>query len=273
MPLRVATGLALSAHRTIIVCQLYRLLHKDFLGIDKLSITALDSDKGTHRPATEAHERRGTMRSPVEKQKRPGCISVSVRRITCDPSEGEGCEHPSLSAYVAAIHHNHVVTGQIKLYRLSVVDMKPAGTGEMWRQCQSYDSMHFGGKLNKIENFLANESFFAEAAVAIGEADEILYIEEVVLDKNSRGQGLGLQALYQAVAHLELPEKSVLMLEPGGVGQLECSHEEAGEKLAKHWSQLGFRVWSYTDEAWMCVNIQDFALPVVSVFPGVGQDM
>ena len=203
------------------------------------------------------------MDTAVEGKSSLSVLSVSVRIKTCDPSDSECLGHCNVEAYVVDVNTGQadVSIGHIKLYRLDKAKMERIGPAEMWQQCQTYDLMHFGGKLNKIENFLANESFFDEWQSNIAEAEEIVYIEEVVLKKSARGQGLGLQALTSAIAQLQLPQKTILLLEPGGIGQLECSHEEAGAKLAKHWSKLGFRLWSYTDEAWLCVAFEELIVP------------
>lgn len=204
-----------------------------------------------------------TMQTAVEARLSPARVSVMLRSIACDSGDSECMEHCNIEAYVADVKSgdSESMIGRLKLFRLNKAAMERVGPAEMWQQCQVYDRMHFGGKLNKIEIFLENECFFEERHIAMAEAEVVVYIEEVVLDKKARGQGLGLEALSQAIVQMRLPRKTILMLEPGGIGELECGHEEAGEKLAKHWSKLGFRLWSYTDEAWLCLDLKELIMP------------
>lgn len=124
----------------------------------------------------------------------------------------------------------------------------------MWEECQTYDEWHFSGKLDKIENYLSNESFLEEMEQYVAAAPAIVYVEEVWLEEFERGNGLGLQALGVALKDANVPDQSVALLQPGSIGNSTTSDaSQAGEKLAKHWGRLGFEEWSYTDPAWMCL--------------------
>lgn len=167
---------------------------------------------------------KGIVQDAVEHKYSLSAISVSFRTTTCDPGEPECLEHCNIEACAADVNigQAHTTISQMKLYRQGKAVMKRVSPTEMWQQCQAYDLMHFGGKLNKIENFLANESFF-ERQFVIANAEEVVYVEEVVLHKKARGQGLGLVALSQTIAQLRLPQKTILLLEPGGIGQLDAA--------------------------------------------------
>ncbi|CAK4034776.1 Hypothetical predicted protein [Lecanosticta acicola] len=125
----------------------------------------------------------------------------------------------------------------------------------MWEECRAYDEYHLGGKLEKIENFISNEAFRQDKANMILKAECILYIEEVVLLPKFRGYGWSLDAVKTAIAKLQVPAETVVMLQAGAVGE---HHREgdAGEKLTKHWKRIGFTEWSTTDDSWLLLSVK-----------------
>ena len=124
-------------------------------------------------------------------------------------------------------------------------------------ECQSYDSWHIGCKLDKVENYLANESFPPYKAKAVEEADIVLFIQEVWLEPVARGRGIGLLAVDKLIRSVSAQASLLVLLQPGPVGPsslcVEVDADEATERIAKHWTKIGFAPWSDSDESWLCL--------------------
>ncbi|KXT16175.1 hypothetical protein AC579_915 [Pseudocercospora musae] len=188
--------------------------------------------------------------------------NTSVRLQTCacpDPSVNCQVAHPNIQSYVASVQLDLQTIGHVKAHVFNKQAMDAKNSPGMWEECQRYDQIHFGAKLNKIDNYLDNESFESDAEVKVQEARAIVYVEEVLLGEAWRGQGLGLDALRRSILALRLPRESIVLLEPGSINsaQHHSKSDNAGEKLEKHWRKLGFDAWSYTDPAWLCLSLKD----------------
>jgi len=89
----------------------------------------------------------------------------------------------------------------------------------MWAACQAYDAAHApDSKLDKVENYLANESFYAGYEELIKEAEVVVFIEEVWLEPEFIGRGLGREVLRKVVKELVRERRAVVLLQPGPVG-------------------------------------------------------
>lgn len=106
----------------------------------------------------------------------------------------------------------------------------------------SIDTRGIYRKLDKIENYLANESFLEDAQKRISSSAAVVYIQEVWLEKQWRGRELGLEAVRKALEKLSLPAETIAILEPGPVRETTCTADEAGQKLAAH---VRNDVWLY----------------------------
>ena len=139
--------------------------------------------------------------------------------------------------------------------------MDALSPSKMWQECQAYDTAHTpSAKLNKVENYLANESFPAEHQAQIDEAEWVLYIDEAYIDPSFRGKGFSLLALDLLIKQLVVGEKCVVLLQAGSIMRFEKDGRtrgldavEAYEKIARHWRRMGFHEWSDSDDAWLCL--------------------
>ncbi|KAF7188936.1 hypothetical protein HII31_09859 [Pseudocercospora fuligena] len=166
----------------------------------------------------------------------PSNISVRLQTRTCpDPSVNCQQAHPNIQSYLASIQLDLQTIGHVKAHVFNKQTMDAKDSPGMWEECQRYDQNHFGAKLDKIDNYLDNESFESDAEVKVQEARAIVYVEEVLLQETRRGR------------------------EPGPINSAEHKSEggDGGEKLEKHWRRLGFDAWSYTDPAWLCLSLED----------------
>ncbi|KXS94526.1 hypothetical protein AC578_4145 [Pseudocercospora eumusae] len=217
---------------------------------------------GIHPNAPASHDYEGGFRIELaEKVLRLGSnMSVRLQTRTCpDPSVNCQQAHPNIQSYMASIQLDLETIGHVKARVFNKQTMDAKNSPGMWEECQRYDQVHFGAKLDKIDNYLDNESFESDAEVKVREARAIVYVEEVLLGEAWRGQGLGLDALRRSILALRLPRESIILLEPGPINSAEhnSQSDNAGEKLEKHWRQLGFDAWSYTDRAWLCLSLGD----------------
>lgn len=135
--------------------------------------------------------------------------------------------------------------------------MNLQGPNRMWEESRAYDELHFGTKLDKVENFLSNESFPAERQNIIDAAEALVFVEEVFLESSARGRGYGLEAVKMVFTELNLPMRTVALLQAGAVGGSASDSETAGAKLTRHWRRLGFQAWSESDESWLLVELNN----------------
>ncbi|EME45356.1 hypothetical protein DOTSEDRAFT_23391 [Dothistroma septosporum NZE10] len=135
--------------------------------------------------------------------------------------------------------------------------MNLIGPVRMWDECDAYDESHLGAKLDKVENYLANESFTSRRDAQIRNASYILFIDEVVLILDMRGKGRGLAAVKMVIEELQLPSNTLVLLQAGPIGNTGNARLDAGERIAGHWKKLGFAGWSESDESWLCLLLEE----------------
>ena len=174
--------------------------------------------------------------------------------------------YPNISCiYVDLYNHGVITGGNIKAALLNKHAMEALSPSAMWAECQAYDGAHVPeAKLNKVENYLANESFPSHYQAQIDEAEWVLYIDEVYIDPCFRGKGLSLLALDLLIQELDVGEKCVVLLQAGCIVRFERDPRsqgvdalEAYEKVARHWRRMGFQEWSDSDDAWLCLWSSD----------------
>ena len=74
------------------------------------------------------------------------------------------------------------------------------------------------------------------------------------------------------IKELALHEQCVVLLQAGSITSVAAAEYgtitalEAYEKIARHWSRLGFSVWSDTDDDWLCL-LSEERLKIESVVP------
>ncbi|KAK4623763.1 hypothetical protein CLAFUW4_05815 [Fulvia fulva] len=188
-------------------------------------------------------------------------ITLHIRRDICKQRRDEDCHahHPHIEACTASLRlaQNDTSIGHIYLNILHQAALVRIGPIRMWDECQIYDERHLGAKLDKVENYLANESFPPDRDLQIRQATCILFIDEVILHPTMRGQGRGLAAVKKVMDALELPDDTVVLLQAGPVGDTGDGRLDAGERIARHWKKLGFQEWSETDESWLCLLLRE----------------
>ena len=142
--------------------------------------------------------------------------------------------------------------------------MEAIAPSHMWEECQAYDAAHAGAKLDKVENYIANENFPAEQQLKLDLAESILFIEEAYINRRFRGQGLSLLALDLLIKELAVGQSCVVLLQTGPINSLATpegfsavSATESYEKIARNWRRMGFSEWSYSDDAWLCLCTED----------------
>lgn len=187
-------------------------------------------------------------------------ITLSLQLISCPGGLECQSQHPNIGAYFATIKHlaSQEAIGNIKAYVFRKSTMVSISPSQMWIECRNFDNMHSRTKLDKIENFLENESFPMEFKQNIADVQAILFIDQVWLDPSFRGCGLSLTAVRKMIADLKLPKKTVGMLQAGAIGGSGFGDvTEGGEKLTKHWARLGFEPWSDSDDSWLLLSIEE----------------
>jgi len=133
---------------------------------------------------------------------------------------------------------------------------------QFYIQCQAYDADYAdqGARLEKVENFLVNESFKPEYEARVADANKVLFIEEVYLYPWMRGEGRSLWMVAKLIRALALGGEAVVLLQAGGVSREVWSSAEGEgggegtEKLTRHWKKTGFSEWSDSDDAWLCLD-------------------
>ena len=174
--------------------------------------------------------------------------------------------YPNISCMKADLYNHGVITvGNIKSALLNKRTMEALNPSAMWAECQAYDAAHVPeAKLNKVENYLANESFPSHYQAQIDEAEWVLYIDEVYIDPRFRGKGLSLLTLDLLIQELDVGEKCIVLLQAGSIVRFAKDPRtqvldalEAYEKIARHWRRMGFREWSDSDDAWLCLWSSD----------------
>ena len=184
-----------------------------------------------------------------------GDMVLLLNTIPCD--HGDDHRHDNITFISGRTELGGSVTvGSVRAYLFNVAEMKRVGgPGQMWHECQEFDAAHDGTKLDKIENYLANESFPVDRQAQIDEADAVLFIDEVWLEKRYRGQDRGLWAVSQLIEQLSETRSIIVLLQAGPVSwdNSSKSGDEAHDKITKHWKRLGFSEWSDSDDAWLCL--------------------
>lgn len=183
-------------------------------------------------------------------------ITIVIHDSPC-PDTDCSSHHPNIRAYEASVHlHSHRI-GHVKVYVLDKAAMTRTSLNRMWEECQDFDARHDGTKLDKIENFLSNESLVRDWGNKVEEAEAVLFIDRVWLEAKFRRQGRGLMAVRKTIEALRVPAKTVVMLQAGDVGGLKVDCHDAGEKLTRYWKRLGFAEWSESDESWLLLWLED----------------
>jgi len=183
-------------------------------------------------------------------------LALHLSTLPCDHDDEH--QHGNIMAISGRTELDGSVTARsVRAYLINVAEMKKTGgPGQMWHECQEHDAAYDGTKLDKIENYLANESFPADRQAQIDEADAVLFIDEVWLEKRHRGQDRGLRAVSQLIEQFSGKGNMIVLLKAGPV--LRCSSSNSGReahsKVAKHWKRLGFSEWRDSDDAWLCLH-------------------
>ncbi|KAK3109217.1 hypothetical protein LTR53_017765, partial [Teratosphaeriaceae sp. CCFEE 6253] len=130
----------------------------------------------------------------------------------------------------------------------------------------AYDAAHAdaGARLEKVENYLANESFHPRFETRVAEAESVLFVEEVRLHEALRGRDLGFWMVRELIRGLGLGERGVVLLQAGGISREGRGGRdrdgggsgggESTERLTRYWRRMGFSEWSDSDEAWLCLD-------------------
>jgi hypothetical protein len=186
------------------------------------------------------------------------CSCIHGTIISSDPNNA----YPNISCIKATLYQ-HLCTpiGNIKASLFNKQAMDALSPSDMWQECQAYDAAHVPeAKLNKVENYLANESFPAEHQSLIDGAEWVLYIDEAYIHPLLRGKSLSLLALDLLIKQLDVGEKCIILLQAGSIVRFEKDERtqrldalEAYEKIARHWKRIGFHEWSDSDDAWLCL--------------------
>lgn len=174
-------------------------------------------------------------------------------------------EHPHITSLVCRIllASPGQQIGHVKAHLIDT-EACALDDGRLWSACQAYDAAHAPvSMLEKVDNYLANESFAAHHERFIRAGQRVVYVEEVWLEPGWRGRGLGRQALARVIAELVgSGEMAVVLLQPGPVGEAvrdaqrrEIDAGEATERIARYWGRMGFEAWSESDESWLCLAV------------------
>lgn len=204
--------------------------------------------------------------SPTQSRTSLNGIVVELTQTHCGESKCQE-QHPNVKAYSAVIRldRSMIKIGHVRLYTLDKATMDTIDAGQMLEEALAFDDMHSGAQINKIENFLSNETFFKDRANQLDEAQRFVFVEEVWLEEVQRGRGRGLVAVRSALSLLGLPSKSVIFLQADSTDSSRYNVFEADKKLTRHWAKLGFGVWSDSDPAWLCLSLQDEVYGLVAL--------
>ena len=218
---------------------------------------------------------------------RPRYISINVREAECMHGEvgvhGPEGKLANISCYSSTIYSREQrPIGYMKSQLLTKGAMHiDGGLNGMWQECQAYDESHAPeSKLDKVENYLSNESFYTDKQSLIDAAESVLFIEQVYIKPVYRGNGFGLLAIDCLINQLGVGERCIVLLQAGAIngafdGRENCSMNpsEAHEKIARHWKRMGFDEWSYTDDAWLCLSTDKTQRPrIEGVVPNLFAD-
>lgn len=212
-------------------------------------------------------------------------IRVRIDEVNCMHDKVDShSEIPHIFCYTATIHLPEQLTiGSIKGQLLRKAEMDNISPNTMWEECQAFDASHAAeSKLDKVENYLANECFPPDKQALIDEAESILFVQEVHIHRKFRGQGISLFGIDLLVKQLGVEENCVVLLQAAPLANKVSKDEEAEvcaliahEKIARHWKRTGFQEWSWTDDAWLCLSTGKQNRPKIEdVVPNlfIGQD-
>lgn len=167
--------------------------------------------------------------------------------------------HPGITSFLTTLTSSSSCSQQIGHIKTHIIECTPHSLDDdsMWTACQSYDAAHApDAKLDKVENYLANESFPAEIEELIRSVEVVVFVEEVWLEPGWRGRGLGREVLGRVLRQWR---KAVVLLQPGPVGPAvkgrEVGADEATERIERGWRRMGFEAWSGSDGSWLCLCI------------------
>jgi hypothetical protein len=191
-------------------------------------------------------------------------LSILLSQSRCvhsiSPKESDNA-YPNVSRITATLQHKLTSIGTIKANLLNKAAMGALSPAQMWQECQAYDEVNAPeAKLNKVENYLANESFPRDRQAQIDDARWVLYIDEAYIEPPFRRRGLSLLALDLLIKELDVRDRCIVLLQAGSIlrfGKDERSGSsdavEICERITRHWKQMGFREWSDSDDAWLCL--------------------
>jgi hypothetical protein len=179
-------------------------------------------------------------------------MKISLTINDCTHTESEH-EHPNIQSITAnftlpeAAHplerYKPSPIGTIDAYTFNTASMCSISTAQFWLECQQYDNAH-GTKLDKIENFLGNDSFKPAYESKVATAETIVFIDKVWLTAAYRGQRRGHAMVRSLLEALDLPGHTVTMLQAGGLSLAAQPVDEmdgdATEKLTRYWKAMGF---------------------------------
>ncbi|SMR48960.1 unnamed protein product [Zymoseptoria tritici ST99CH_1E4] len=193
------------------------------------------------------------------------CGNNRERRDGAGDESDHTCQHPNITSYSGALcDERHAALGHIRIHLLNKREMDSQGINRMWEESRAYDAVH-RGMMGSVENFISNEEFPCNREGNFAEAHSIVFIEEVCIIPERRGHDLGLHAVCMALIKVGVGQNAVVLLQAGSVGECPTSISKASERLTAHWMRLGFEAWSPSDDAWLCLSLQDekFGLEVM----------
>ncbi|KAH9810924.1 hypothetical protein Tdes44962_MAKER05951 [Teratosphaeria destructans] len=185
--------------------------------------------------------------------------------------------HRNIQALSGHLIISNATAGSLKAQLLFAAQMRTRnGLNQMWQECQDFDACTEAAKMEKVENYLVNESFALKGRQRdVDQASMILHIEEVWLERLYRGEARGLWMLRELARQLRLPGDVVVMLQAGPLSREEQGQEtpesdgkSAHERIACHWKKLGFDEWSDSDDAWLCLRVDEMKQPAGSTAQG-----
>ncbi|EMC98221.1 hypothetical protein BAUCODRAFT_417087 [Baudoinia panamericana UAMH 10762] len=149
-------------------------------------------------------------------------------RAACEHRDEQ--EHPHITNFAATLYLHLPLSadklnfsadhpaGMLKGQLLDAANMRNICLGQMWLECQAYDVAHCdeGTKLNKVENYLANELFKPEYEGKVATAKKVLHIESVWVEERLRGQGLGRWMVAEIIHQLGLKDVPAIVLLQAG---------------------------------------------------------
>jgi hypothetical protein len=198
-----------------------------------------------------------------------GCDQAS----TCDGGEsGESddpCQHPNIKSYMGLIRlrGQDESIGHLRMHIFDKLATDSVDRNQMRQESQAYDTSHWGGMMNRVENFIANEEFWSARERSIEEAHAIVFIEEVWLRAKDRGRDRGLHALHMALSQIGLTKNTVVLLQAGSVGEVQTNVADADQRLTVHWKRLGLEPWSPSDDSWLCLSLKDETYGLAAMHP------